>query len=427
MAETLTNSLSLRKNFSWIFVGYIVYVACQWGILVVLAKLGSPRMVGEFALGLAVTAPIVLFANLGLRAFQATDAERRYDFSDYLGLRILTTVLAFATVLVVVLVSGYGGEVALVIVLVGLAKCFEAISDIYYGLLQQRERMDRISKSMMMRGLLSLAALGAAMYFTGSVLWGVAAMAGTWALILFSYDLRSGVRVIGSRSQSDSGGSRPGWDAARLKSLVLTTLPLGLSVVMISLNTNIPRYLIENYLTTRDLGIFAALAYPAAAGATVVGALGQSASPRLARHYAEGDAPAFRALLVKLLGLGAAFGVAGIIVAALAGKDILKLFYTPEYAEYSGVFLLLMGAAGISYVASFVGFAMIAARRIRTQIPLFGCVILVTTVTCLVFAPSLGLLGIAVGVTAGVLFQLVAGVSVILYALAAMTREEVLG
>jgi O-antigen/teichoic acid export membrane protein len=130
---------------------------------------------------------------------------------------------------------------------------------------------------------------------------------------------------------------------------------------------------------------------------------------------------------VKLLGLGAAFGVAGIIVAALAGKDILKLFYTPEYAEYSGVFLLLMGAAGISYVASFVGFAMIAARRIRTQIPLFGCVILVTTVTCLVFAPSLGLLGIAVGVTAGVLFQLVAGVSVILYALAAMTREEVLG
>lgn len=427
MTETLANSLSLRKNFSWIFVGYIVYVVCQWGILVVLAKLGSPRMVGEFALGLAVTAPIVLFANLGLRAFQATDAERRYDFSDYLGLRILTTVLAFATVLVVVLVSGYGGEVALVIILVGLAKCFEAISDIYYGLLQQRERMDRISKSMMMRGLLSLAALGAAMYFTGSVLWGVAAMAGAWALILFSYDLRSGARVIGSRFQSGSSGSRPGWDAARLKSLTLTTLPLGGAVVMISLNTNIPRYLIENYLTTRDLGIFAALAYPAAAGATVMGALGQSASPRLARHYAEGDAPAFRALLVKLLGLGAAFGVAGIIVAALAGKDILKLFYTPEYAEYSGVFLLLMGAAGISYVASFVGFAMIAARRIRTQIPLFGCVILVTTVTCLVFVPSLGLLGIAVGVTAGVLFQLVAGVSVIFYALAAMTREEVLG
>jgi hypothetical protein len=51
-----TGGLSLRKNFSWTFVGNVVYAACQWGILVALAKLGTPEMVGQFTLGLAVAA-----------------------------------------------------------------------------------------------------------------------------------------------------------------------------------------------------------------------------------------------------------------------------------------------------------------------------------------------------------------------------------
>ena len=38
---------SLRWNFSWTFVGNIIYSGCQWGMLVVLAKVGNPEMVGQ--------------------------------------------------------------------------------------------------------------------------------------------------------------------------------------------------------------------------------------------------------------------------------------------------------------------------------------------------------------------------------------------
>ena len=75
--------LSLRKNFSWTFAGNVVYALSQWGMLTVLAKLGSPEMVGRFALGLSITAPIVMFTNLQLRQIQATDARGEYRFGDY--------------------------------------------------------------------------------------------------------------------------------------------------------------------------------------------------------------------------------------------------------------------------------------------------------------------------------------------------------
>lgn len=96
MAAQQQKPLTLRRNFSWTFVSNVVYAACQWGMLVVIAKLGSPEMVGQFTLGLAVTAPVMLFTSLHLRAVQATDAKQQYIFGDYLGLRLISTGLALA-------------------------------------------------------------------------------------------------------------------------------------------------------------------------------------------------------------------------------------------------------------------------------------------------------------------------------------------
>ena len=88
--------------------------------------------------------------------------------------------------------------------------------------------------------------------------------------------------------------------------LTLLALPVGVVTAIGSLDINIPRYFIEHDIGARDLGIFAALAYPLVAGTTVVNALGQSAAPRLARYYADRDYPAFASLLRKMLSFGLA-------------------------------------------------------------------------------------------------------------------------
>jgi O-antigen/teichoic acid export membrane protein len=158
-AKPAPRPLSLRSNFSWTLAGNVVYAGCQWGMLVVLAKFGSPEKVGQFALGLAVTAPIIMFSNLQLRAIQATDARREYRFGHYLALRLAT--MALALFVIVGIACTYRLESALVILAVGLSKAFESLSDVVYGLLQFHERMDRIALSMMIKGPLSLAALSA--------------------------------------------------------------------------------------------------------------------------------------------------------------------------------------------------------------------------------------------------------------------------
>jgi O-antigen/teichoic acid export membrane protein len=400
-------------------------------MLVVLAKLGSPEMVGQFALGLAITAPVIMFANLALRAVQATDVRREYLFGDYLGLRLITTALALLVIMGIVLVSGYRWETMLVILTVGVAKAFEAISDVFYGLLQQRERMDRIAKSMMIKGPLSLVALSVGVYLMGSVFWGAVGLVIAWASILVGYDFRSGALMLKPLPQlgglapdevNQEAVLRPRWEVSTLARLAWLALPLGMVMMLISLNANIPRYFVEWYLGERELGIFAAIAYLQRVGTTVVGALGQSASPRLATHYAVGNSRAFRALLLKLAGIGALLGAAGVLVALVAGREILTLLYRPEYAQRD-LFVWLMVAAGIAYVASFLGYGMTAARYFRVQVPLFACVAGTAALACLWLVPSGGLHGAATALIIAAVAQASVSLVIVVHALRVLYKQ----
>ena len=380
--------LSLRSNFSWTFAGNVVYAGCQWGMLMILAKLGSPERVGQFALGLAVTAPVIMFSNLQLRAIQATDVRREYRLGHYLALRLATTALAL--LVIAGIACGYRLETALVILSVALSKALELTSDVVYGLLQAQERMGRIALSMMIKGPLSMVALGAAFYATGSIVWGTLALAGVWGLLLIAYDIPSCTGLL-----DPDEAFRPLWDRSTLARLAWVALPLGIVMMLISLNANIPRYFVAHHLGEHELGIFAALAYLMVAGNTVVGALGQSASPRLARYYAEGDGRGFCRLLTRLVGLGAGIGALGLLAALVAGRQILASLYKPEYADHADLFAWLMVAATVSYVASLLGYGMTAARRFREQTPVFTASSAVTFAGCALLIPRFGLLGAA--------------------------------
>jgi O-antigen/teichoic acid export membrane protein len=411
--------LSLRANFSWTFVGNSIFAACQWGMLIVLAKLGSPSLVGQFALASALTVPVLMLTNMQLRDIQATDARVEYAFGDYLGLRLITTLVALLLILGLVLALGYRGEMALVIMAFGLFKAVEALSDVIFGLLQQHERMDRIAQSLIIKGLLSLLVLGGAVSFTGSVFWGVLGLALVWAAVVLFYDRRSVALIIGAEARR-AVLLRPRWQRRTLRDLTRLALPLGLVMMLIALATSIPRFFVGRYLGEYMLGIFAALTYLQVAGMTVVSALGQSALPRLAQHYAAGERAAFVGLLLRMAAIGLVLGGGGVLVALLAGPTLLTLIYQPEYAAHADFFVWVMVAAGLGYLAWLLGEGMKAARYLRVQVGIFAVQVVALSLLGIWLIPTQGLIGVVVMMIAAALIHLVGTLLILARAIMAL-------
>jgi O-antigen/teichoic acid export membrane protein len=241
---------------------------------------------------------------------------------------------------------------------------------------------------LIVRGLASVLALGAGMLLTGSLVWGVTGLAAAWAGVLLLHD----IRLPASRERSPWRAPR---DFSAVSRLVLLTLPLGLVMLMLSLNTNVPRYFIERQLGTEALGIFAAVAYLAAAGSLVMDSLGQSAIPRLARYFAAGHLRAFFRLVGGMAGTGLLVGIAGIAVAWLAGTELLAFMYRPEHATRVDVLLWLVVAAAINCVVSALGHALVAARLFRVQPAILGGALLWTVIASYYLIPAYGLMGAA--------------------------------
>lgn len=393
---------SLRRNFLLTLSGNVIYAGCQWGILVVLAKLINPEMVGQFVLGLAVTAPLFFLANLQLANLQATDAKRQTSFETYLRLRLLTTAGALVVLVGIVLVCRYPARTAAVILVIGAAKAFDALTDLYHGLYQQNERMHHVSASLIINGVVSLAATALVLWWKRDVVWASAAFAFGSLVALAFYNIPAGAAVW--RSGGELSKPSPSlwralvsgaWDARVLGRLAWLAAPLGIAAALSTLNGNLPRYFIHAEFGDRPLGVFAAMAYVMTAGVTFVGALCYSASPRLARTFAEHDFAAFKRLVVKILAVATAAGIGGLAVALLAGRQLLSVLYRPEYAEHSSVFTWLMVAAAAAYVASALGYAVTATRAFSMLTAPYAIVTVITLAACWLLIPPLGLSGAA--------------------------------
>lgn len=398
-------------------VGSVLHSGFRWGMLIALAKLAPAETVGRFVLAAAIVEPVLMFATLQLSAVQATDAKREFIFRDYLALRIITSVLGLIVIAGICLTVDYSNEQIIVILLFAAAKVTESISDIFYGLLQLHQRMDWIAKSMASKGFLALVFFTLAIYLGYGLPVAVSTIALASLLILIAYDLhnvghalKTNHEAITANTAQATGFSvslRPRWDMTALTNLFLLALPLGIVMMLVSLNVNIGRYFIERLLGEKALGIFAAMAYLIIAGFTIVNAMAQAAGPRLAQQYVGGKIREFRALLYRLLSIGILLGGTGIVVAWLAAAEILTFVYRSEYAAYADVLVLVMAWGALYYVAALLGCAMTATRRLNIQVVSLAFATLTTATASIALIPSYGIWGAAVATALGGLVQLI--------------------
>ena len=404
--------LSLRGNFSWSLMGNVVYIATRYGMVVVLTQFGGAEMMARGMKGFFICAPFAALGNLGLRNVLVTDVRREYQFADYLGLRMITATLALLLTAGTVLALGYRAEAFLIVMVVAIGKLFESLSDIFHGLQQHHERMDRVSIAMMIRGTLALLLLAVGVYLSGNLVVGMIGIPLAMAAVFLFWDLPQGLRTWsasvgeslkpGGRAVRRFTSLKPRWNLKTLGPLVWLALPLAIVATEVALFQNLPRYMVEYCLGLKALGVFYAIGIIVTAGFLLVASMGLSASPRLAKCFAEGNAAAFYRLLFKLLGLVGGLGAGGVVVMWLFATPLLKFVYyrKPDIAAAADLAVWMMIFAAVMYLNGPLGRALDATRQFRTHLAIRTVGILLALELLPILIQSHGLIGAALAMIA---------------------------
>ena len=353
----------------------------------VLAKLLSPKEVGYYVLGLAITAPVIMFSMLQLRGVLVTDAKNINKFEDYFGVRLVGNLLVVLIVIAILIsmAGRYDFRVYIIIFIIALNKIIESTSDIAYGLPQKHEHMDLVAKSMILRNIGAVILLAAVVKLTGNLVFGAASIGMWWLLVLFIFDKRNAEKF---------GRFVPRFHVKSVLSIVWLGLPLGIGAGIMSANSNMTRYFVEAYQGSESLGYFAAMAYVVIGASRATTALGQSTSARLAQYYFS-NRKAYVKLIKKILSVAFVLAVGVVLFGRYLGKPFLSIVYKPEYAERQDVFFWLLVAAGAMIIASILGYAAFATRHFKMQ--LIGAIIVcgVSVLTSWLLIPRYGMKGAA--------------------------------
>jgi O-antigen/teichoic acid export membrane protein len=143
---------------------------------------------------------------------------------------ILATVLVMLSLSLLLIAgiaffSSFTLELAIIILIIGIDKTADAVSDVIYGLLQQQEQMDRIAKSLILMAVLSLLLLTLGQSLTHNLVWTTAGWCLGSIVVMVFYDFRSGAYIL-KKLPPALNDMRPGFDGRTLTRLAWLSLPL---------------------------------------------------------------------------------------------------------------------------------------------------------------------------------------------------------
>jgi O-antigen/teichoic acid export membrane protein len=348
--------------------------------------------VGDYGIAQAITAPIFMLTNFGLRMGQCTDLKREHSANEYLVHRLVFS--TFALLLILMIGIGFYPENNLVL-LVALVKYIESVSDILYGDFLRRERANLVGQSLTISSAVSSALFVVSIYLTLELAFSIFIVFLTKLAVLILFDL--------NKFKQFNYSMRLVFDFRTIKKISENSYSLSLGALFASLIVSMPRLLLETFSSLSAVGILTYCGYVLTGTGMVINSILHPIMPKASRMLRDTDLEAFYSLTKKLITLFSmltlAFCLLVFISEGLLANQVEMVVDNPKVFIISTIFLVLVNGiyALISHLNLCLRYFKIHLYSLLVSL-LFGVII------ALYFVSQIGLVGAILSWAASLMF-----------------------
>ncbi len=351
------DSVNLRKNFIWNTIGSTASAFVSLFYMMIVTRLNGIDDAGIFSFAFSTAAILLVIGTYSGRTFQVTDKNKKTSDSDYFYLKILTCAVMFIAGLVFCLMRRYSGEKFIIIMFLTVARIIEAMAEYAYAVIQKKDRLYQVGRSMLMKSVGGLVGFFIIDYFTRNITLSCTMVIIANLLIMIFYDFprvfKTGFRLEGLC------GERV-WYLLRIGFFTFGFTFLNFYIV------NTARYALDSITSDSAQTIYGIIAMPASVIALIGQYLIQPFLTSFKKFFAS-DAAKFQGLVLKLCLAIFGIGMVCILAAWLLGIPVLELLYAIELdGNLWGLIMIIIGGL-FNALVSIISAALVTMRRTGDQ------------------------------------------------------------
>ncbi|AYL98427.1 lipopolysaccharide biosynthesis protein [Mucilaginibacter celer] len=377
------------KSYSYSFLGNLFSSVSQWVVLMLISKLYGTAQMGSYSLAMAWILPFYAFFSLQIRNIHVADQTDTYGFNVFFMVRV---VCAIAFLLTTALTGFlFYRDIFMIFLLGGLFKAIEMMSDIIHAEFHKRKKIEVYSKMLMFRSVLAILLNLLMFRFVKSFQLALISLPIAYCCsMLIDFKLLSNLKV---KIRFDAGNPL-------IKKIVTTGVLTGLSLLLVYLLPNIPRFVLEKYRNSFELGLFSGYLSLIVFSRIFVQSVVQNSLPYLAQHYDENNFDKFLSKLkIEALVIGG-LGLAQFILVPLSNY-LFPILFNKDFKGNEGLLCIIFAGSLFSFMAFVLNNAINAMKMFRVQLPVYAALVAISFVLGFLLIPKYGLNG------AGMVFLLV--------------------
>ncbi|WMJ89688.1 lipopolysaccharide biosynthesis protein [Anaerocolumna sp. MB42-C2] len=375
------------SKFIWNTMGIMCNAGTSFLLLIFVTRICGDFNAGIFALGFANAQLMLTIGRYGMRVYQATDMKGSVKFSTYYLSRILTCALMLIISIVYVIWSGYTFMKAAIVFSICIIKMADALEDVFHGLFQQNGRIDIAGKYLTARNLITLCAFIILLVITKDLLLTCIITGLLSVAACFVINVPTAKKITDVKLELNK---------KELITLFINCFPLFIGSFLALYINNIPKYMIDRYLTEEIQAFFNILFMPAFVINLFSEFIFKPLLTDIAIKWEQNQIKNFVFYIFRLMMGILVITVVVVATGYLIGIDVLTFVYGVDLMKYRNELILLLISGGFGACVYLLFHVLTAMRKQVILLAGYAAASVITTVISPVLVQKYNIFGASV-------------------------------
>lgn len=354
---------SERSIYIWNITGSIANALLSVVALMIVTRILDDRQADIFSIAWTISQLMATVGTFQIRMYQATDVTGVFRFRQYLIYRMITIGIMMISSYAYVMIRGYSGEKAVVVLLMCIFRAVDSLADVYEGWFQQKERLDLSGKALTYRIVVAVFGFGVVLFTTRNLILSGAVLVVVYVVCFFVYDIRYhyGVEAFRETARKDKAGLS--W----VVKMTIEGFPLFINAFLMMSIMNAPKMVLDVAIEQGSLAqglqtVFNIIFMPASF-LNLAYIVFRPLITKMAIVWNIGKAKEFLKILMKIMISLFGIGILLLIGSALLGIPILSIVYAVDLKDYKMELLIIIVGGCMYTFAAVLDNALVVIRK----------------------------------------------------------------